>query len=51
MVNACLMSKRLNENLHTLRIQFRNSIETSHCLHVIFSVKMEKMLCHKLYPI
>jgi len=48
MVNACLMSKQLNENLLTLRIQFRNPIETSHYLHVIFS---EKMLCHQLYPI
>jgi hypothetical protein len=48
MVNACLMSKQLNENLLTLRIQFRNPIETSHCLHVIIS---EKTLCHKLYPI
>jgi hypothetical protein len=49
MINAtCLMSKQLNENLLSLRIQFRNSIETSHCLHVIFS---EKMLCHELYPI
>jgi hypothetical protein len=37
MVNACLMSKQLNENILTLRIQFRNPIETSHCLHVIFS--------------
>jgi hypothetical protein len=26
MANACLMSKQLNENLLTLRIQFRNPI-------------------------
>ena len=48
MVNACIVSKQLNENLLTLRIQFRNPIEISQCLHVIFS---EKMLCHKLHPI
>jgi hypothetical protein len=38
------MSKQLNENLISLRIQFRNSIETSHCLHVILINNIPKSI-------